>query len=70
MTYTALIEKGVNGYYVSQCAELPAAISQGKTIAEARDNLIDAIELLLLDMKEDRLKAMQGRKFIRRKIAV
>jgi predicted RNase H-like HicB family nuclease len=68
--YTALIEKGENGYYVAQCAEIPAAISQGKTIEEAKKNLYDAIELLLIDEKEESIKKMQGHKFIRRKIAV
>ncbi len=38
------LEEG--GYTVS-CKEIPAAISQGETIQEALDNMVDAIELCL-----------------------
>jgi predicted RNase H-like HicB family nuclease len=47
MVYTAIIEKGNNGWYVAQCAQIPAAITQGKTIEEAETNLKEAIELVL-----------------------
>ncbi|MDR3268743.1 MAG: type II toxin-antitoxin system HicB family antitoxin [Tannerella sp.] len=47
MEYTAIIEQGKNGWYVAQCAQIPAAISQGKTVSEAEENLKDAIKLLL-----------------------
>ena len=33
------------GWYVVQCVELPAAITQGKTEEEAMKNIKDAIEL-------------------------
>jgi predicted RNase H-like HicB family nuclease len=52
MQYTAIIEKADNGYYVAQCAELPAAITQGTSIEDVKENLKDAIELLLIDAKE------------------
>lgn len=35
------------GYHTAQCVELPAAISQGKTEAEAKKNIKEAIELVL-----------------------
>jgi predicted RNase H-like HicB family nuclease len=41
--FTALIEREENGY-VSLCPELDIA-SQGNTVEEARNNLIEAIEL-------------------------
>ncbi|GAB4380035.1 MAG: type II toxin-antitoxin system HicB family antitoxin [Elainellaceae cyanobacterium] len=41
--FTALIEREENGY-VSLCPELDIA-SQGDTVEEARNNLIEAIEL-------------------------
>jgi hypothetical protein len=31
MEYTAIIEQGKNGWYVVQCAQIPAALSQGRT---------------------------------------
>lgn len=43
--FTAIIEREGNGY-VSLCFELDIA-SQGETIEEARNNLIEAIELFL-----------------------
>ncbi len=33
---TALIEKSEDGWYVGQVEEMPAAISQGKTIEEVK----------------------------------
>jgi predicted RNase H-like HicB family nuclease len=41
--FTAIIEREDDGY-VSLCPELDIA-SQGKTIEEARNNLIEALEL-------------------------
>jgi predicted RNase H-like HicB family nuclease len=60
MEYTAIIEKGNNGWYVAQCAEIPGAISQGKTIEEAKNNLSEAIELILLDEKQDTINIEKG----------
>jgi predicted RNase H-like HicB family nuclease len=52
--FTAIIEKGENGWYVGQVEEVPEAISQGKTIAELKENLIDALRLIL-DLKRESL---------------
>jgi predicted RNase H-like HicB family nuclease len=46
MVFTASIEQGENGWLVGQVNEWPAAISQGKTIEELTENLIDALRLL------------------------
>jgi predicted RNase H-like HicB family nuclease len=35
------------GWVTAQVAEIPGAISEGKTRDEARENVIDALELLL-----------------------
>lgn len=45
MNFTAVIEREGDGY-VSLCPELDIA-SQGENVAEARDNLREAIELFL-----------------------
>ena len=45
MNFTAVIEREGDGF-VSLCPELDIA-SQGDTVAEARDNLCEAIELYL-----------------------
>ena len=52
--FTAIIEKGENGWYVGQVEEVPEAISQGKTIAELKENLIEALRLIL-DLKRESL---------------
>ena len=41
--FTAIIEKSNDGWYVGQVEEMPAAISQGKTIEELKHNLLDAV---------------------------
>jgi predicted RNase H-like HicB family nuclease len=45
-TYHVAFEED-EGWYVVQCVELPGAISQGRTRAEALANIKEAIELLL-----------------------
>jgi predicted RNase H-like HicB family nuclease len=47
--YHVKVRKGEDGYFVVQCVELPAAISQGETKSEALKNIREAIELLLED---------------------
>lgn len=50
MTLTAVFEEisaAEGGGYVAYTEELPGAISEGDTLEEARENLRDAIGLLL-----------------------
>lgn len=47
MKFNALIEKIDDGWFVGQVEEVPAAISQGRTIGELLQNLRDAVHLLL-----------------------
>jgi predicted RNase H-like HicB family nuclease len=47
MQFTATVEEGENGWLVGQINELPAAISQGKSLEELKANLVDAIALIL-----------------------
>lgn len=51
--YHVKVWKGKDGYYVAQCIELPAAITQGKTKKQAVQNIKEAIELVLEDMKAE-----------------
>jgi predicted RNase H-like HicB family nuclease len=66
--FTALIEKGENGFYVGQVEEVPEAISQGKTIEELKANLSDALKMVFEAKKDLTLKGFEGKKLIRRKI--
>jgi predicted RNase H-like HicB family nuclease len=56
MTLTAIFEEvpeSEGSGYVAYTEELPEAISEGDTLSEARDNLRDAVHLLLLTRRED-----------------
>ena len=70
MEYTAIIEKVDNGWYMGQCEQVPGAITQGRTVDEVKENLKEAISLVLESEKEHCQRNYIGRKFIRRKIAV
>jgi len=52
MKLTAIIENGENGWLVGQIEEIPAVISQAKTIDELKANLLDALYLYLETQKE------------------
>jgi predicted RNase H-like HicB family nuclease len=51
--FTAIIEKAAEGGYWAICPEIPGANGQGETIEEAKNNLKEAIELILKDRRED-----------------
>jgi predicted RNase H-like HicB family nuclease len=46
-TYTAIFEK-VDDWYIGYVEELPGANTQGRTLEETRENLHEAIELILV----------------------
>jgi len=50
--FTAIIEEGDNGWLVGQIEEIPAAMSQGKTVEDLTENLLDALRLVLDADKE------------------
>lgn len=50
-SFNAIFEK-VNDCYIGYVEELPGANTQGKTLEEARENLYEAIELILLSNRE------------------
>jgi len=51
--FTAIIEKAPEGGYWAICPEIPGANGQGETVEEAKNNLREAIELILEDRRED-----------------
>lgn len=53
MEFTIRIEKSDDGWYVGQIEEIPAAISQGKTIEELKANLLDALQLVFEVNREE-----------------
>jgi len=73
LTLSAVYEEvpeSEGGGYVAYTEELPGAISEGDTLEEARENLRDAIELLLEANRELASKSHRGKKVAREKITV
>ncbi len=56
--FTAIIESAPEGGYWAICPEVPGANGQGETIEETKLNLIEAIELIFEDRKEDILRGL------------
>ena len=52
MKLTAVFEPAAEGGYTCFVEEVPAAISQGETLAEAKANLLDALKLVLQCQRE------------------
>lgn len=52
LSLTAIIEKSTDGWYVGQIEEFPEAVSQGKSIDELKENLFDALSLIMETRKE------------------
>ncbi len=65
MEFTARIEKSADGWYVGQVEEVPAAISQGKTIDELKANLIDALQLIFQVNREELESQDSGKEVIK-----
>jgi len=53
MRITAIYESAEEGGYIGYIAELPGANTQGETLEETRENLKDAVSLLLDCYRED-----------------
>ncbi len=52
MKLTAVFEPAKEGGYTCYVEEVPAAISEGETIEEAKANLLDALELVVKCQRE------------------
>ena len=56
-TYTAIFERD-GAWHIAYCPEVPGANGQGRTKQEARESLVNAIELILQDRFEDALRGV------------
>lgn len=54
MKLTILISKGEE-FFIGTIKEIPGVISQGTTIEEAKENVLDALELYLEDMQKEKI---------------
>ena len=55
--FTAVIERD-GEWFVAYCPEIPGANGQGRTQDAARENLAEAIALILEDRREDGLRGI------------
>jgi predicted RNase H-like HicB family nuclease len=60
-TFTAVFEEAEEGGYVAFVAEVPGATTQGETLDEARENLREAVELVLDANRDQALQDHDGR---------
>jgi predicted RNase H-like HicB family nuclease len=56
--FTAVIEAAEEGGYWAICPEVPGANGQGDTVEEAKQDLAEAIRLILEDRVEDALRGL------------
>ena len=52
MKYTLVVKQGQDGFLIGQLKELPAVFTQGLSMSELKENIADALELYLEDMRE------------------
>ena len=55
--FTAVIERD-GDWYIGYCPEIPEANGQGHTVEECRQNLTEAVVLVLEDRREDALRGV------------
>jgi predicted RNase H-like HicB family nuclease len=51
--FNVYLTKGVDGFIIAECPDIPGCMSQGKTIEEAKENIKDAITACLSVIMED-----------------
>jgi predicted RNase H-like HicB family nuclease len=70
MRFTAIIERDDDGIYVGQIEEVPAAISQGESLEELKENLQDALELIFSINREAVEANYEGKIFFKERITL
>jgi len=69
MKLTAIFEQ-VGKWWIGYVEELPGANTQGETLEEARENLREAVQLIIEVNRELVLKEIVGHKIIREPLMV
>jgi len=55
--FTAVVEKD-GEWFIGYCPEVPGANGQGKTVDECREDLAEAISLILEDRREEGMRGV------------
>lgn len=58
--YTVVYQPIEDGWIMATVPELPGAVTQGRTMKEAREMIKEAVELLLESYRENTAKEMSG----------
>ncbi len=69
MKLTAIFEQ-VGDWWLGYVEELPGANTQGETLDEARENLREAVQLIIEANRELLLEQIEGHKVIREPLTV
>ena len=69
MNLTAIFEQ-VGEWWLGYVEELPGANTQGKTLDEARENLREAVQLIIEVNRELLLEQIEGHEIIREPLMV
>lgn len=69
-TFTAVYQAADEGGYIAFVEELPGANTQGETLEEARENLREAVELILDVNRELALEGLDEAAVIREELVV
>jgi predicted RNase H-like HicB family nuclease len=67
--FTAVFEK-VDKWWIGYVEELPGANTQGKTLEEARENLKEAVQLIIEANRELARRETEGKQVIREELLV
>ena len=67
--FTAIIETAPESGYWAICPEIPGANGQGETVEETKQNLRQAIELILEDHRKDIFRGLPD-DVIREKVVI
>ncbi|MBV8543749.1 MAG: type II toxin-antitoxin system HicB family antitoxin [Acidobacteria bacterium] len=65
ITFTAVFQEAEEGGYIAFIEELPGANTQGETLDEARENLRDAVEVILESNRRRTLERVGSARVIR-----
>ena len=69
LTLTAIFEEAEEGGFLGYVAELPGTNTQGESLEEVRENLNEAVELILNSNREELEKSSSNRgKVIRERL--
>ena len=69
MQLTAVFEK-VGKWWLGYVEELPGANTQGETMDEARENLREAVQLIIEVNRETLLEQIEGHEIIREPLTI